>query len=93
MIGKTFDKASPQLLTRLANGQHIASVVLTQNKPAGTFLRYTLSDVQIVDYEHTGRVARNAERICLQFDKAEIEYLPQLADGSLGAAVRGAIER
>ena len=27
VIGKAFDKASPQLLTRLANGQHISSVV------------------------------------------------------------------
>jgi type VI secretion system secreted protein Hcp len=93
VIGKTFDKASPQLLTRLANGRHMASVVLTQDKPAGTFLRYTLSDVQVVDYEHTGRVARNAERICLRFARAEVEYLPQQPDGSLGTAVRGAIER
>ena len=67
--------------------------MLTQDKPAGTFLRYTLSDVQVVDYEHAGRVSRNAERICLRFARAEVEYLPQQPDGSLGTAVRGAIER
>ena len=93
VISKSYDKASPLLLQRLANGQHIASVVVTQDKPAGTFMRYTLTDVQVVDYEHTGRAAKNAERVCLTFNRAEVEYLPQQADGSLGSPVRATFQR
>jgi type VI secretion system secreted protein Hcp len=93
VIGKPYDSASPALVARLANGQHIGSVVVSQDKPAGTFLRYTLTDVQVVDYEHVGRVARNAERLCVTFATAEVEYRPQLANGNLGAPVKATLNR
>ncbi len=93
VIGKAFDSASPALLTRLATGAHIGTVVVSQDKPAGTFLKYTLTDVQVADYEHVGRVARNADRLCLTFATAEVEYKPQRPDGSFGVPVKATLNR
>jgi type VI secretion system secreted protein Hcp len=88
VIGKPYDSASPALLSRAATGLRVKSVVLTQDTPAGTFLRYTLNDVAVVDHEHTGKVRVNAERLCLKFATAQVEYRPQLPDGTLGAPVK-----
>ncbi len=91
VVGKPYDKASPQALDRLAKGAHISTVVLSQDKAGGTFQRYTLSDVTIVDEEHTGRVRVNSERLCLRFARADVEYRPQSPDGSLGEAIKATL--
>ena len=60
VLGKPLDKASPQLLARLVAGTHIPKLTVVQPK-----LKYTLTDVTVVDVEHTGRVAANSDRVCL----------------------------
>jgi type VI secretion system secreted protein Hcp len=93
VIGKAFDNASPGLLARAVTGQHIGTVVVSQDKPAGTFLKYTLTDVQVADYENVGRVARNADRVCLTFATATVEYKPQRPDGTFGGATQVTLNR
>lgn len=88
VLGKPYDKASPLLLQRVASGAPISKLVISQQKSAGVFLKYTLSDVTVVDVEHTGRAAANAERICLAFTQGEVEYRTTSLDGSLGAPVK-----
>jgi type VI protein secretion system component Hcp len=88
VIGKPYDSASPALLARATTGLPVKSVVLTQDSRAGSFLRYTLTDVAVIDHEHTANVRVNAERLCLKFATAEVEYRPQLPDGTLGAPVK-----
>lgn len=83
VLGKPIDKASPQLLARLVAGMHIPKLTLTQPK-----LKYTLTDVTVVDVEHTGRVAANGDRVCLTYAQGEIEYTPENPNGSPGAPVK-----
>jgi type VI protein secretion system component Hcp len=88
VLGKPYDSASPLLLKRVATGQHIPSVTLTQQNAAGVFQTIKLEDVTVVDVEQTSRQRNNAEKVCLKFGfKATVEYRPTLADGTLGAPV------
>jgi type VI protein secretion system component Hcp len=84
VLGKPYDKASPQVHERLVSGTTIPKVVLTQQKSAGVFLKYRLTGVNVIDVEHTGRVAANTDRVCLSFDQGEVEYRPLNNDGTLG---------
>ena len=88
VLGKPYDKATQPVLQRLLSGTPIAKVVLTQQKAAGVFLKYTLTGVTAIDVEHTGRVAANSDRICLAFTQGEVEYRPTNPDGTLGAPVK-----
>jgi type VI protein secretion system component Hcp len=88
VLGKPYDKTSQQVLQRLLSGTPIAKVVLTQQKAAGVFLKYTLTGVTAIDLEHTGRVAANSDRLCLAFAQGEVEYRPTDSDGTLGAPVK-----
>jgi type VI protein secretion system component Hcp len=83
VIGKPYDKASPQLLHRLVAGTKIPSLILSQRNAAGVYLRYSLKGVSVLDVEHTGRVAAGVERLCLSFDSGQVEYRTVNADGSL----------
>ena len=83
VLGKPFDKATPQLLARLVSGAHIPTLTLSQPK-----LKYTLTDVKVVDVEHTGRVAANSDRICVTYAQGVMEFVPSNPDGSTGAPVK-----
>jgi type VI protein secretion system component Hcp len=85
VIGKPYDSMSPVLLTRVATGQHIASVVLSQDNAAGTFRTYTLSDVTVVDHEHTqGPGLRRAPLPEVREGRGGVPAV--LPDASFGAA-------
>jgi len=88
VLGKPYDKASPQVLQRLVSGTTIPKVVLTQRKAAGVFVKYTFTGVTAIDVEHTGRVAANSDRMCLAFAQGEVEYRPVESDGTLGLPVK-----
>ena len=83
VLGKPLDKASPQLLARLVAGTHVPKLTLVQPR-----LKYTLTDVTVVDVEHTGRVAANRDRVCLTYAQGEMEYTPENQDGSSGPPVK-----
>jgi type VI protein secretion system component Hcp len=66
----------------------IPKLTLTQQKSAGVFLKYTLTNVTAIDAEHTGRAAANADRLCLAYEAGEVEYRTTNADGTLGLPVK-----
>jgi type VI protein secretion system component Hcp len=88
VLGKPYDKASPQVLARLVSGGVIPKVTLSQRKAAGVFLKYTLTNVTAIDVEHTGRAGANADRLCLAFEGGDVEYRTVNTDGTLGAPVK-----
>jgi type VI protein secretion system component Hcp len=91
VLGKAYDKASPMLFSRLVSGASIpkAEVAFDQVSAAqATFLKYRFDNLRVVDYEHQARVRSNAEKICLTYDRVEIEYKPTLSNGTLGQAVK-----
>jgi type VI secretion system secreted protein Hcp len=56
-ITKTIDKASPVLARKCAEGQHLAQVVLTVDRPGGSarpYMEYRLSDVMISSVQQAG---------------------------------------
>ena len=86
-----FDKASPLLMLACASGKHIKDAILTARK-AGKggfeFLFIKMNDV-LVTSSQTGASGDDlpVESVSLAFGKIEVDYKPQKANGSLGAAV------
>lgn len=85
--------ASPKLFLACASGQHLKEARLVARKSLGKaqheFLTWTFSDVLVTGYQ-TGGAAPDTEphdQVSLTFAKLTVEYRPQKADGSLGAAV------
>jgi type VI secretion system secreted protein Hcp len=82
------DKASPVLLKACATGQHIKEATITVRK-AGKgqqeFLIIKMNDVIItsVNPSGAGDAPATAEHVALQFAKVDLEYKPQMRDGSL----------
>jgi type VI secretion system secreted protein Hcp len=76
---KTYDKSSPQLLQKVATGQHIRTVSFTFRRP-GTenFLVYKLDDVVVSSYEQGGDtgVSPLLEHVGLTFSKIAVAYTP-----------------
>ena len=76
---KTYDKSSPQLLQKVANGVHIKAVSFTFRRP-GTenFLVYKLDDVVVSSYEQGGDtgVSPLLEHVGLMFSKITVAYTP-----------------
>lgn len=85
------NKASPKLFLACANGQHIPKATLVARK-AGTeqqeYLKWTFTNLLISSYQ-TGGSGHDIpmDQISFNFQKVEIEYKEQKADGSLGGAV------
>ncbi|MDE8653702.1 Hcp family type VI secretion system effector [Novosphingobium album (ex Liu et al. 2023)] len=89
------NKASPKLMLACANGEHIANAVLTCRKAGGQqqeFQKVTFTDILVSSYQAGGSGGGDdvlpVDQISLNFAKIEIEYKPQAADGSLGAAIK-----
>jgi type VI secretion system secreted protein Hcp len=76
---KTYDKSSPQLLQKVANGAHIKTVSFSFRRP-GTdgFLVYKLDDVVVSSYEQGGDtgVSPLLEHVGLTFSKIAVTYTP-----------------
>jgi type VI secretion system secreted protein Hcp len=76
---KTYDKSSPQLLQKVADGQHIRTVSFSFRRP-GTenFLVYKLDDVVVSSYEQGGDtgVSPLLEHVGLTFSKIAVSYTP-----------------
>ena len=78
---KTYDKSSPQLLQKVANGAHIKTVSFTFRRPGASgenFLVYKLDDVVVSSYEQGGDtgVSPLLEHVGLTFSKLTVSYTP-----------------
>jgi type VI secretion system secreted protein Hcp len=85
-----FDKASPLLMLACATGKHIPTATMTARK-AGRggfeFLFIKMNDVLVTSAQTQGGGDDvPSESISLAFAKIEVDYKPQRANGSLGAA-------
>lgn len=87
-----FGKQSVKLFLACANGEHIKKAVLIARKAGGKqeeYLKYTLTDILVTSYQ-TGGSAHGGivptDQVSLNFAEIVMEYKPQKADGSLGAA-------
>jgi type VI secretion system secreted protein Hcp len=87
------NKASVDLMKACATGQHIKTAALSATK-AGKgqeeYLTFKFHDVLISSYQTGGSedVVVPRDSVSFNFAKIEVEYRPQAADGSLGAAVQ-----
>lgn len=84
------NKATPKLMQKLANGQHINTAILTCRKAGTTpqeYLRITFEYVIVASYRTGGGASDDAipeESISLNFAKVRFEYREQLPNGSMG---------
>jgi type VI secretion system secreted protein Hcp len=85
------DKASPLLLKACATGEHIKEATITQRK-AGKgqqeFLIIKMNDVIITGVSlSSSEAGGTSENISMAFAKVDLEYKPQLPNGSLDAGI------
>jgi type VI secretion system secreted protein Hcp len=85
--------ASPKLMLLCANGKHVTTAVLVGRRPGTSqqeYLKITLSDIQVSAYHISGSDGEvPMDEVSLRFGKFQIDYKPQKANGSLGAAIHG----
>jgi type VI secretion system secreted protein Hcp len=87
-----YDKASPLLAKRCAQGKHFPTVVLSARK-AGEgqkdFLKVTMKEVFITSVQVVGQGEGGLqESVSLRYGTIEFGYKPQDARGGLGAEVK-----
>ena len=87
-----YDKASPLLARRCAQGKHFPTVVLSARK-AGEgqkdFLKVTMKEVFITSIQVVGQGEGGLqESVSLRYGTIEFGYKPQDARGGLGAEVK-----
>jgi type VI secretion system secreted protein Hcp len=83
-------KASPKLFLACATGQAIKSAEFSARKAGGkqeAYLKWKFSDLLISSFQSSGSGETPTDSFSFNFSKIEVEYKPQNADGSLGAAV------
>jgi type VI secretion system secreted protein Hcp len=87
------NKASPRLMKACATGQHIKVATLTARK-AGKgqqdYLTFKFHDVLVSSFQTGGSEeapSSPTDHVSFNFAKLEVQYKPEKADGSLGAAV------
>lgn len=98
-ITKFADKSTPKLLTAVATGQHIKSMVLVCRKAGGDkqeYLKVTLTDVLVSSYQSMalgtdGPIPK--EEIKLNYGVIKYEYKPQKSDGSLEGSIAVGYDR
>ena len=84
------DKASPQLMTACATGQHLKDATITARKAGHgqqEFLIIKMNDVVITSVALASSGEPPTENVGMQFAKVDLEYRPQKLDGSLDAGV------
>ena len=90
------NKASPKLFQMCALGEHIKQAALTVRKAGKDqqdYYRITFTQVLVSNvFQSLDKVDEKTnlprEVVSLNFAKYEVEYFPQKADGSLGAATK-----
>jgi type VI secretion system secreted protein Hcp len=90
IVTKYIDKASPELIIKLMNGQHIPEAVLAfqeQGENPYEVLRITMSSVSIANISSGESGGQVAESLALVFSKVCYAYTPQKADGSPDATI------
>jgi type VI secretion system secreted protein Hcp len=87
------NRASPTLMKACATGQHIKMATLSARK-AGKgqqeYLTFKFQDVLVSSIQTGGSEDADVlptDQVSFNFAKLEVEYKPEKADGSLGAAV------
>ncbi len=84
------DKASPNLYTACAIGDHIKEATLVQRK-AGKgqqeFLIVKMNDILVTSVSPSASSEHPTESFTLQLGKVVLEYKPQKMDGSLDAGI------
>ncbi len=87
------NRASPTLMKACATGQHIKMATLSARK-AGKgqqeYLTFKFQDVLVSSIQTGGSEDGDVlptDQVSFNFAKLEVEYKPEKADGSLGAAV------
>ena len=87
-LTKYYDKASPNLMAKMADGTHIKEATLFARKAGGSsaieFLKIKLSDVIItsVTFGGSGGEDRYTENVAIAFAKFEVAYQAQKNDGA-----------
>ncbi|MDG0992920.1 MAG: type VI secretion system tube protein Hcp [Luminiphilus sp.] len=87
-LTKYYDKASPNLMAKMADGTHIKEATLFARKAGGSsaieFLKIKLSDVIItsVTFGGSGGEDRYTENVSIAFAKFEVAYQAQKNDGA-----------
>jgi type VI secretion system secreted protein Hcp len=89
---KYLDTSTPNLIKFCCSGKHFGQALLTVRKAGNTPLEYIkikLTDLIISSMSTggTGSEDRVTETVGLNFAKFEVDYTPQKADGSGGAAI------
>ena len=87
------NKSSPALMLACAQGDHIASAILTcrkAGKDQQEFLKVTMSDCLVSSYQTGGGGTGSIpmDQVSLNFAKIEYEYKEQDAKGGLGGSVK-----
>lgn len=87
-----YDKASPVLAKRCADGKHFPTVVLTARKSGEgqkDFLKVTMKEVFITGVSPSGAAGGEIyENVSMTYKEIEFAYKPQEASGSLGGEVK-----
>jgi type VI secretion system secreted protein Hcp len=86
------NKSSPKLFLACANGQHIASAMLTcrkAGKEGQEYLKIKFNDLLVSNFQTGGSGGEvvPVDQISLNFSKIEFSYAPQKQDGSLDSPV------
>ena len=86
------DKASPVLMQSCATGVHLKDATITHRK-AGKgqqeYLVIKMNDVIVTSVNHGDSAGDepHTEQVTLAFAKVDLEYKPQMPDGSLDAGI------
>ena len=86
-----FDKASPVLAKKCAQGVALPQVVLSARRAGAgqaDFLKITLKEVLIDSVMPTGSSGDILESVTMSFTKIEVSYKAQSATGGLGGEVK-----
>lgn len=88
----TYDKASPVLAKRCADGKHFGTVTLTARKSGEgqkDFLKVTMKEVFITSVSPGGAGDGDiAEQVAMTYGDIEFDYKPQDKEGGLGGSVK-----
>jgi type VI secretion system secreted protein Hcp len=88
----SYDKASPVLAKRCADGKHFATVTLTARKSGEgqkDFLKVTMKEVFITSVQPSGSSDGDImESVALTYGDIEFDYKPQDKEGALGGSVK-----
>jgi type VI secretion system secreted protein Hcp len=91
---KFADKASPMLMMKCAQGEHIPTALLTVRKAGGDqkdYYKIKFTDLIVSNFQNagSGHDSTPQETLSLNFSKVEFAYAVQNKDGSLGKVSQG----